>query len=56
MKEVSAMNMINYANSAHHREKLRKDIDPAMIDRIEISEHPSMNYRNAFKGIYQDEL
>lgn len=56
MKEVFEVNRVNFANAAHHRELLRKQIAPELIDKIEISENPSLNYRSAFKNVYQDEL
>ena len=49
-------NRINYANVKHHRELIREHIDPNMINKLEISQHPSQNYQNAFKNVYQDEL
>ena len=56
MKENCEANRINYANTKHHRELVREHIDPSLIDKIEISVHPSQNYQNAFKNVYQDEL
>lgn len=56
MKEIAEVNRINFANTIHHRELIRKQIDPALIDRIEVSQNPSLNYRTAFKNVYQDEL
>jgi len=47
-------NRINYANTKHHRELIREHIDPNMINKLEISSHPSQNYQNAFKNVYQD--
>ena len=54
MKGNGEMNRINYANAKHHRELIREHIDPNMINKIEISNHPSQNYQNAFKNLYQD--
>ena len=56
MQVNSEANRINYANVKHHRELVREHIDPNLINKIEISQHPSQNYQNAFKSIYQDEL
>lgn len=56
MKEAAELNRVNYANSTHHREAVRRQIDPALIERIEVCKNPSLNYRNAFKNVYQDEL
>jgi hypothetical protein len=56
MQSNGEMNRINYANAKHHRELVRELIDPALIDRIEIAHNPSLNYKTAFKGVYQDEL
>ena len=56
MKEIGEISRVNYANSMHHKEKLRHQIDPQMIERIEIAQNPSQNYRNVKKVVYQDEL
>lgn len=56
MKEIAEVNRVNFANTIHHRELIRKQIDPALIERIEVSQNPSLNYRTAFKNVYQDEL
>ena len=45
-----------YANAKHHRELIREHISPQLIDRIEISQNPSQNYKTAFKGVYMDQL
>jgi hypothetical protein len=51
---VFEVNRVNFANTIHHRELIRKQIDPAMIDKIEICQNPSLNYRTAFKNVYHD--
>jgi hypothetical protein len=56
MKDIAELNRVNFANTIHHRELIRKQIDPAVIERIEVSQNPSLNYRTAFKNVYQDEL
>ncbi len=56
MKEIAELNRVNYANGTHHKELIRKQISPTLIDQIEISQNPSNNYKNAFKNVYQDEL
>lgn len=53
---MSEVNRVNFANSVHHKELIRKQIDPATIDKLEIAQNPSLNYRSAFKNVYQDEL
>lgn len=40
----------------HHKQNLRNHIDQNMIDRLEISPHPSLNYQKAYQSLYQDEL
>ena len=56
MKEIGEISRVNYANAMHHKEKLRHQIDPQLIERIEVAENPSHNYRNVKKVVYQDEL
>lgn len=56
MKQTSELNRVNFANAVHHKELIRKQIDPATIDKIEIAQNPSLNYQMAFKNVYQDEL
>lgn len=40
----------------HHRELLHQQIDNNLIQQIELSSHPSLNYKQAFKTLYHDEL
>lgn len=40
----------------HHKEKLRHQIDPHMIEEIDNSHNPNLGYRNVKKMVYQDEL
>lgn len=53
MKEIYR---VNYANEKHHRQQLRQQIDPRVIETIEVDQNPSLNYKNAFKAVYYDEL
>lgn len=56
MHQNAEYRRVNYANTIHHKEMLRSKLDPHLIDKIEISQTPSQNYKNAFKTVYQDEL
>ena len=47
---------INFENSKHHKQFLRSQIDPRLIDTIEIDKNPSLNYINAYKNLYHDQL
>lgn len=35
---------------------MREAIDPKFIDKIEVSEQPSLNYQNGFRNFYKDVL
>jgi hypothetical protein len=56
MKENNELQRVNYSNAKHHKQIIREQIDPNLITDIEISQQPSLNYKNAFKSIYMDEL
>ena len=56
MKENKELQRINYSNAKHHRQIIREQIDPTLITDIEVSPQPSLNYKNAFKNVYMDEL
>lgn len=56
MKEQAEIDRLNYANAKHHRELLHQTIDNQLIQKIELSPSPSLNYQKAFKSLYQDEL
>lgn len=47
---------IIFETSKHHKQILRSQIDPSLIDKIEIDRNPSLNYQNAYKGLFKDEL
>ena len=49
-------NTIFYQEKMHHRQQLRKQIDPQTIDKLEINDNPSQVSRKAYKSLYQDEL
>ena len=54
MTRPTELSRVDYANHKHHRQVLREQISPQMIDKIEISPTPSQNYQNAFKGVFMD--
>lgn len=56
MSNPSEINRMNYSITKHHKENLRDQIDPRVIEKIEVHEQPSLNYKNAFKSVYYDEL
>ncbi len=56
MAERKVADIINFENVKHHRQILRSQIDPKLIDDIEIDRNPSTNYMNAYKNLYHDEL
>lgn len=56
MKEQAEIDRLNYANAKHHKELLHQTIDNSLIQNIEFSKCPSLNYKQAFKSLYQDEL
>jgi hypothetical protein len=45
-----------FESSKHHKQILRSQIDPRLIDKIEIDKNPSLNYMNAYKSLYRDSL
>lgn len=47
---------ILFETAKHHKQALRSQIDPSLIERIEIDRNPSLNYQNAYKSLFQDEL
>lgn len=47
---------LKFQTSVHHKQNLRSLIDQNMIDKIEISNTPSLNYQRAYQSLYQDEL
>lgn len=55
-KVSGEVSRVNYSLAKHHKERLREQIDPRVIEKIEVAENPSLNYRNAFKAVYHDEL
>jgi hypothetical protein len=54
MKDAGELSRVNYSLAKHHKERLREQIDPRTIEKIEVAENPSLNYRNAFKAVYHD--
>jgi hypothetical protein len=44
---------VNFETNKHHRQNLREQINPQLIQKLEISENPSMNYMNAYKNVYK---
>ena len=47
---------IFYQEKMHHRQQLRKQIDPKTIDNLEINHNPSVVSKKAYKSVYQEEL
>lgn len=47
---------LKYETSVHHKQNLRSQIDQNLIDKIEISATPSLNYQRAYQSLYHDEL
>lgn len=45
---------LKYETSVHHRQNLRSQIDQNLIDVIEISATPSLNYQKAYQSLYYD--
>lgn len=56
MSDKREADRINFETSKHHKQFLRSQIDPRLIDTIEIDKNPSLNYMNAYKNMYHDEL
>lgn len=56
MKDNAELQRVNYSLQKHHRELLHQQIDPKLIETIEVAQNPSLNYRKAFESVYQDEL
>lgn len=54
MKENREVERVNYSLQKHHRELLHQQIDPRVIDSIEIAQNPSLNYKRAFETVYYD--
>jgi hypothetical protein len=48
MKENAELQRVNYSLQKHHRELLHQQIDPKLIETIEVAQNPSLNYRKAF--------
>ena len=47
---------LKYDLGIHHRQNMRQQINPQMIDNLEISNTPSQNYDKAYKQLYHEEL
>lgn len=47
---------LKYELGIHHRQNMRQQINPQMIDNLEISNTPSQNYDKAYKQLYHEEL
>jgi hypothetical protein len=45
---------LKYESSIHHKQNLRNQLNQDMIDQIEISHTPSLNYQKAYQSLYQD--
>lgn len=56
MEEKNPDNRVFYQEKVHHRQQLRKQIDPKTIDHLEINPNPSVVSKKAYKSVYQDEL
>jgi hypothetical protein len=56
MKENAEVQRVNYSLQKHHRELLHKQINPRVIETIELAENPSLNYRKAFESVYHNEM
>ncbi len=56
MKEQSEVHRTNYAVAKHHREVLHQQLDPQLLQQLELSPHPALNYKHALQSLYRDEL
>lgn len=45
---------IDHLSSKHHSDVLKSSINTQMVEKLELSEHPTLNYRNALKHTYRD--
>lgn len=56
MADRKQADRIIFETAKHHKQILRSQIDQNLIDKIEIDKNPSINYMNAYKNLYHDQL